>query len=92
MLAPTGFWRIRGRDMALVADRPEGSALEATTAFRRTLTWKGGFWIASVVPIGGLLTVGYEIGALGAYGALVVWVGTSVIALLQNYIFAELAG
>ncbi len=40
----------------------------------------------------GLTLVGYEIGAIGAYGALAVWVGTSVIALLQNFIYAELAG
>jgi amino acid transporter len=63
-----------------------------STAFVRRLTWRGGFWLAFVVPVGGLLTVGYEIGALGAYGALAVWLGVSVIALLQNHIFAELAG
>jgi amino acid transporter len=62
------------------------------TAFERTLSWRGGFWLAFVVPVSGLLFVGYEIGALGAYGALVVFLGVSVIALLQNHIFAELAG
>jgi Amino acid permease len=60
-----------------------------STAFVRRLTWRGGFWLAFVVPVGGLLTVGYEIGALRA---LAVWLGVSVIALLQNHIFAELAG
>jgi amino acid transporter len=40
----------------------------------------------------GLTLVGYEIGALGAWGALAVWLGTSVIALLQNFIYSELAG
>jgi amino acid transporter len=61
-------------------------------AFSRTLTWRGGFWLALVIPMSGLTLVGYEIGALGAWGALAVWLGTSVIALLQNFIYAELAG
>jgi amino acid transporter len=64
----------------------------SATAFERTLSWRGGFWLAFVVPVSGLLAVGYEIGAIGAYGALAVWLGVGVIALLQNHIFAELAG
>jgi amino acid transporter len=60
--------------------------------FRRTLTWRGGFVLALVIPMSGLTLIGYEVGALGAYGALAVWVGVSVIALAQNYIYAELAG
>jgi amino acid transporter len=64
----------------------------SATTFERTLSWRGGFWLAFVVPASALLFVGYEIGALGAYGALAVWFGVSVIALLQNHIFAELAG
>jgi amino acid transporter len=62
------------------------------TELRRSLTWRGGFWLALVIPMSGLTLVGFEIGAIGAYGALAVWAGTSVIALLQNYIYAELAG
>jgi amino acid transporter len=61
-------------------------------AFTRTLTWRGGFWLALVIPMSGLTLIGYEIGALGAWGALTVWLGTSVIALLQNFVYAELAG
>ena len=65
---------------------------EPTPGLRQTLTWKGGFWLALVIPMSGLTLVGYEIGALGAWGALAVWLGTSVIALLQNFIYSELAG
>lgn len=67
-------------------------AESSATTFERTLTWRGGFWLAFVVPVSGLLFVGYEIGALGAYGALAVFLFVSVIALLQNHVFAELAG
>jgi amino acid transporter len=65
---------------------------EPAPGLRQTLTWKGGFWLALVIPMSGLTLVGYEIGALGAWGALAVWLGTSVIALLQNFIYSELAG
>lgn len=61
-------------------------------AFERTLTWRGGFILALVIPMSGFTLIGYEIGALGAWGALAVWAGTSVIALLQNFIYMELAG
>jgi amino acid transporter len=60
--------------------------------FHRELTWRGGLTLALVIPMSGLTLVGYEVGAIGAYGALAVWVGTSIIALLQNYIYSELAG
>jgi amino acid transporter len=60
-------------------------------AFKRTLTARGGVILALVIPMSGFTLIGYEIGALGAWGALAVWGGTSIIALLQNFIFAELA-
>jgi amino acid transporter len=76
-----------------------GTAVDERTAvergaspFARSLTWRDGFWLAFAAPMAGLTIVGYEIGALGAYGAVAVWVGISVIALLQNHVFAELAG
>lgn len=50
-----------------------------------------GFVLALVIPMSGLILVGYEIGAIGAYGALAVWAGSSVVALPQNFIYAELA-
>lgn len=59
--------------------------------FKRTLTTRGGVILALVIPMSGFTLIGYEIGALGAWGALAVWGGTSVIALLQNFIYAELA-
>lgn len=71
------------------AEAPEAPLPRAP--FERTLTWRGGFTLALVIPMSGLTLTGYEVGAIGAYGALAVWVGTSIIAILQNFIFAELA-
>jgi hypothetical protein len=63
---------------------------EPAPGFRQTLTWKGGFWLALVIPMSGLTLVGYEIGALGAWGALAVWLGTSVIGVgLVSYFFTR---
>jgi amino acid transporter len=60
-------------------------------AFKRTLTARGGVILALVIPMSGFTLIGYEVGALGAWGALAVWGGTSIIALLQNFIYAEMA-
>ncbi len=43
------------------------------------------------IPVGGFALIGYSIGILGAWTAMLLWGITCVIALLQNFIFAELA-
>ncbi|MFZ0387409.1 MAG: APC family permease [Solirubrobacteraceae bacterium] len=73
------------------ADTEVGRQALGAEEFKRTLSWRGGFLLALVIPMSGLTLVGYEIGAIGAWGALAVWVGTSVIALAQNYVYMELA-
>ena len=77
--------------MATTAESETRSPELGGHEFKRTLTWRGGFVLALVIPMSGLTLVGYEVGAIGALGALAVWVGSSVIALLQNFIYAELA-
>lgn len=77
--------------MATTVDGQRTAPGEDDAGFDRILTWRGGFVLALVIPMSGLTLVGYEIGALGAWGALAVWVGTSLVALLQNFIYTELA-
>jgi amino acid transporter len=74
------------------ADEPVKPQPATDSGFRRTITWRHGFILALVIPMSGFTLAGYEVGAIGALGALAVWVGCSLIALLQNYVFAELAG
>lgn len=74
-----------------VAEPKQQVTAAPTTGFKRTLTWRDGFILALVIPMSGFTLAGYEIGALGAWGALAVWVGGSLVALLQNFIYAELA-
>lgn len=66
-------------------------AVADENALRKTLTWRDGVAIAMVIPNGLLLTVGYAIGAIGAWAAILIWVGGAVIAFMQNKLFAEMA-
>ncbi|CAM03418.1 amino acid/polyamine/organocation transporter (APC superfamily) [Saccharopolyspora erythraea NRRL 2338] len=43
------------------------------------------------VPTGLLVTVGYAIGSIGAWTAICIWVAATLIGLLQNMLFAEIA-
>lgn len=68
---------------------PEPAAGESH--FRRNLGWRDGFALALSIPVGGFTLIGYSIGELGAWTAATLWAISCVIALLQNYIFAEMA-
>lgn len=57
----------------------------------RSLSWREGFAFALIVPIGLFLTLGYTVGAIGAWPAIAIWFFASLVALLQNRLFAEMA-
>jgi amino acid transporter len=59
--------------------------------FVRRLSWTDGFALAICIPVAGFSLIGYSIGILGAWTAMVLWAISCVIGLLQNFIFAELA-
>lgn len=64
---------------------------QPTPHLQKTLTWKDGFAL-SIVSVNGLfVALGYAVGVLGAWTAIAIWVAATVIGLLQNRIFAELA-
>jgi hypothetical protein len=42
---------------------------QRSVEFKRTLTWRDGFILALVIPMSGFTLAGYEIGAIGAWGA-----------------------
>lgn len=58
----------------------------------RTLTWRDGMVFALNIPIGLFLTLGYTVGALGGWLTILLWGVACLIALLQNTLFAEMAG
>jgi amino acid transporter len=58
---------------------------------RRQLTWQAGFVLALTVPAGVMASLGYSIGALGAWAAAALWGTCAAIGIVQNYLFAEMA-
>jgi amino acid transporter len=66
-------------------------AAEERDGFHRALGWRDGFALALSIPVGGFTLIGYSIGALGAWTAMTLWAVSCLVALLQNFIFAELA-
>lgn len=67
------------------------NAIEQGNEFTRHMTWRDGFAFALSIPVGGFALIGYSIGILGAWTALTLWGVVCIIAILQNFIFSELA-
>lgn len=70
-----------------VATPPAASGEE----FHRTLKWTDGFALALCIPVSAFAVVGYSVATLGAWTAIVLWGIACTIALLQNFLFAEMA-
>ncbi|GAB2714499.1 APC family permease [Arthrobacter bambusae] len=67
---------------------------EVVTERRRlakTLTWRDGMALALTLPTGLFVTFGYLLGVVGAWTAITVWCVGAVIALLQCFVFSEMA-
>jgi amino acid transporter len=58
---------------------------------RKTLRWHHGFVLALATAAGAFITMGYTIGAIGAAAAVAVWALVTVVAVAQNFLFAEMA-
>ncbi len=58
---------------------------------KKTLTWRDGFALSLVIPNGLFVTFGYLIGVVGAWTAITIWVVATLVAVLQNALFAEMA-
>lgn len=59
--------------------------------WKKTLTWRQGFYFAFPLACGAFVSTGFMIGALGAWGALLVAGVMGLVALLSNFLFAEMA-
>jgi amino acid transporter len=60
--------------------------------FPRQLTWRDGFVIALVVPVGIFITLGPTIGFLGGWATAALFAIACSVGIAQNFIFAEMAG
>ena len=59
---------------------------------RKVLSWKDGLAIAMVMPAGAVASYGYWANALGTWGTVTILAVSTIIAILQAVIVAELAG
>lgn len=65
--------------------------VHAAPHLHKTLTWKDGLAL-SIVSVNGLfVALGFAVGILGAWTAITIWVVATIVGLLQNRLFAELA-
>jgi amino acid transporter len=78
--------------MSAVGVTERGAPPTSERTFVRGLSWFDGFALSLAVPAAVLASLGYSISSLGALGAAALWGVSAVIAVLQNYLFAELAG
>lgn len=58
---------------------------------QKTLRWHHGFMLALPIAAGLFVSVGYVIGAIGAIPTAIICIVLSVVALLQNRLFSEMA-
>lgn len=70
---------------------PETPAEAAGPGFARVLTWRDGFAISLVIPVVILAILGPSIGVIGTWGVVALLGIGCVVALLQNFLFAEMA-
>lgn len=60
--------------------------------FERKLSWKDGFAIALLVPVSIFAALGPSIASIGTWAVALLLGISCVVGLLQNYVYAELAG
>lgn len=59
--------------------------------WHKTLTWRQGFYFSFSLACGAFISTGFTIGAIGAYGTLLVSLIMATVGLLSNFLFAEMA-
>lgn len=71
--------------------RPGRTAPEPVHPPGGRLRWQDGFVFALTMPAALIATLGYSIGALGGWAAILLWAVSMVIATLANWIYSEMA-
>lgn len=59
---------------------------------KKTLRWWDGVTINLAMPAALFVSLGYSLGYIGAWGAVVLWAIAAILATLHNWIYSEVAG
>lgn len=73
------------------ADSAPGDASQGAPGLQRRIGWKDAFWVASGVPALVLFTIG-GVAATSGKVSWLVWVAAIVVAFIQAFTYAEIAG
>lgn len=68
-----------------LGERPDDPGMQ------RSISWRGGFWIASGVPALVLFSIGSIAATVGTISPLI-WTVSVLLGLMQSFVFAEIAG
>ncbi|RYF57121.1 MAG: APC family permease [Comamonadaceae bacterium] len=60
-------------------------------SFEATMTWRDALSLAVALPASALAVIGYWTGALGGWAAITLLAISSMIAILQNFLYAEMS-
>ncbi|WP_284257194.1 APC family permease [Acidocella aquatica] len=68
-----------------------GVAIGEAGTLRRSIDWKGAFWVASGVPALVLFSIGGISGMVGNL-AFLIWTASMLMGFIQSFTYAEIAG
>jgi amino acid transporter len=72
--------------------RSESAESGESHGFRKVLSWRDGLAVGMCMPAGAIASYGYWENSLGTWGVIALIAGSTLIAVLQAVIVAELAG
>ena len=81
----------KARGNASIADGWQRSTQAEAGELVRSLNWKGAFWVAASVPALVLFLIGGIAGVTGKL-ALVVWIISMIMGILQSFTYAATVG
>lgn len=76
---------------ATIIDVPTADTVLKKDTMHRAISWKGAFWVASGAPAFVLFSIGGLAATIGKL-AIVIWVISMVMGLIQSFTYAEIAG
>ena len=77
--------------MSAVEIERTASPADISGTLRRSIDWKGAFWVASGVPALVLFSIGQVAGAVGKLSFLI-WSLSIMMGFIQSFTYAEIAG
>lgn len=69
----------------------DATSIDAAKSLKRSIDWRGAFWVASGVPALVLFSIGGIAGTTGKL-AFLIWMLSMIMGFVQSFTYAEIAG